>query len=147
MRPVFRIDPALPVGAYKTYAIHARPEARRPATCVDVDCAAYLHGWTTEVDESSDLGAAQAHYVRRESGRAFVEGRTPGGLTVFTFEAGQQCFADHTTVDDRPPIFLVRSGDWRGNPGGQHRVHTRPEHWVEDFSEHQQGLADALQKG
>ena len=43
---------------------------------------------------------------------------------VFTFEAGQQCFTQHH-VPDRPQFFVVRDGDWRGNPTGQNRLHTK----------------------
>ena len=127
----------LPASAYQTFGIVAPPATHtRPASCADVDCPHAVHGWATEVDETSTLGQMQAHYIRRESGRRFVEDRTPDGLTRFEFAAGQECFAEHRAPVSRPPVFLVRPGDARGNPfGTPARVHERPELWVEEMQE------------
>lgn len=146
-----RIEPNLPAAAYKTYAIVA-PRATHftPATCAQVDCPDYLGGWKSVIDERSELGQRQAYYIRKQSGRAFTEVRGEDGLTVFTFEAGQQCFkaSQHVRRLDKPELFIVRDGDFRGNPRGTPaRQHARAQDWVEDFAEHQQGLADAHQKG
>lgn len=148
MRPVNRINPALPVQAFKTYQVVAPPSTHwRPATCADVDCGAYLTGWRSLIDESTDLGQKQAHYIRRESARKHTERRDEAGLTVFEFEAGQRCFAPHQVRHDRPEVYLVRGGDWRGNPSGSVRKHANAEDWVEDFQEHQGRLADQIEKG
>lgn len=146
-----RITPALPADAMTTYRI-ARPKGThwRPARCAEVDCAPYLHGWRTVIDESTEQGQAQAHYIRNVAGRGFTEARDEAGLTVFTFAAGQACFAahQHRAPLDREPLYVVRGGDWRGNPRGtQPRVHTRPEDWVDDFATHQITLADRLAQG
>jgi hypothetical protein len=146
-----RIEPQLPADAYKTYAIVA-PKSTHfvPATCEQVDCAHYLHGWQSVIDETTELGQRQAHYIRKESGRAFRERRREDGLTVFFFEAGQPCFdaQRHQRRLDRPELYIVRDGDHRGNPRGTaQRQHVRPADWVEDFAEHQQGLADEIAKG
>ena len=88
-----RIPPALPPGAFRTYQIAAPLRTHwRPATCAEYECDAYLHGWTSLIDERTELGQAQAHYIRREAGRRFTEERRPDGLTEFSFEAGQQGF-------------------------------------------------------
>ncbi len=53
------------------------------------------------IDESTDLGREQAAYIRQRSGRSFREMRTavgPDALTVFRFDSGQRCFADHITI-------------------------------------------------
>lgn len=147
MRPLFRIDPKMPPGAYKTYQILAPAATHwRLATCAEVDCGAYLRGWTTTVDEATELGARQAHYIRRQSLRGFAEQRNPAGLTVFTFEPGQRCFraAEHR-VQVRPESYLIRSGDWRdlGDP----RPLGSARSWVDDFGEHQQRIADKIQEG
>jgi hypothetical protein len=56
---LFRIEPQLPVGATKTYSALAPLATHfRAATCEDVDCGNYLHGWKTVVNESTELGAA-----------------------------------------------------------------------------------------
>lgn len=148
MRPVTRITPALPVHAYQTYQVVA-PQAThwRPATCAEVDCQAYTGGWRSLIDEATELGKRQAHYIRRESGRKFAEHRDEAGLTVFEFEAGQRCFAPHQARTGRPEVYLVRGGDWRGNPAGQVRKHVRAEDWLEDFAEHQDRIAGRIEKG
>jgi hypothetical protein len=144
-----RIDPVGPVQAYKTYGIYTPLATHfRAATCAEVECSRYLNGWETRVDETTDLGQAQAHYIRRDSGRGFSESRD-AGLTVFRFEPGQRCFASdtHRTRIERPEIFIARGGDHRGNPTGQVTKHTSPAHWVEDFAEHQQRIADEIERG
>lgn len=146
MRPLTRVDPALPVAAMKTYEISAPVATHfRAASCAEVDCRHYLNGWQTMVDESSDLGQRQAYYIRKLAGRAFTEERNEGGLTIFTFEAGQTCFrvGDHRVSLGRPEIFRVWRGDWRGQLESAYR-HTRPADWVDDFAEHQDRLARAL---
>ncbi|MEV8402581.1 hypothetical protein [Streptomyces niveus] len=130
-------------GAYQTYAITQRADTLVRAACEQVGCAAWLNGWETALDETTELGRQQAAYVRQKSGRTFRELRARG-LTVFRFEAHQRCFAEHQT---RPQIFAVRDGDHRGNPTGRHRQHARPQDWVEDFGENQLALVDQQQKG
>ncbi|MFH8336967.1 hypothetical protein [Streptomyces sp. AM6-12] len=146
-----RIEPQMPAAAYKTYAIVA-PKSTHwvGATCAEVDCAHYLNGWQSVIDEATELGQRQAHYIRKQSGRAYREERRPDGLTAFTFEAGQPCFnaAKHQKRTGRPELYIVRDGDYRGNPRGtQTRQHVHAADWVEDFAEHQQGLADEIKKG
>lgn len=147
MRPVNRLDPALPAGAMKTYGIVAPLSTHfRAASCAGVDCEAYLNGWRTVVDTSSELGQRQADYIRKESGRLFtVEEPEPGQL-VFVFEPGQKCFRQHRKRLDREPLYVVRDGDWRGNPRGTTpRRHSGADAWVDDFASHQQTLADKLE--
>lgn len=149
MRPISRIQPALPATDVKTYAIAAPVETHfRPATCGEVDCAAHRSGWKTTVDVGTDLGRGQAHYIRTESGRRFTEESLTGTLVTFYFEAGQRCFAQHQVRLDRPEIFLVRDGDWRGNPRGtETRIHATGEDWVDDFATHQERVADQIRRG
>jgi len=144
MQLVNRIEPNLPVGAYQTYSISARRDTTIAAACEQVECPQWRHGWDSVIDESTDLGKTQAAYIRGTSGRTFREMKTDAGLTVFRFESGQRCFAEHRT---NPEIYLVRDGDWRGNPTGRRRTHQRPADWVEDFGEHQQRIVDQQQKG
>lgn len=147
-RQLNRIMPRLPAGAMKTYAISAPTATHwRPATCAEVGCEPYTGGWRTSVDEASELGRRQAHYIRKQSGRSFTEQRE-GALTIFTFEPGQACFASsgHKAPLGRPELFSVRGGDWRGATG-ERRVHKRAEDWVDDFATHQQSLADRLARG
>ncbi|WP_432019915.1 hypothetical protein [Streptomyces sp. 1222.5] len=146
-----RINPAMPAEAYKTYAIVA-PKSTHwvDATCAQVDCAHHLNGWQSVIDETTELGQRQAHYIRKQSGRRFSEERRDGGLTAFTFDAGQECFnsAKHQRRLDRPELYVVRDGDFRGNPRGTAtRQHANAADWVDDFATHQQGIADEIAKG
>jgi len=144
-----RFEPAMSPQDYKTYRI-ALPKSTHFAdsTCEDVECAAYANGWRSLIDESAELGAKQAFYIRKQSGRGFTESRTPEGLTEFLFRPGQPCFTQHKVRTELPEIFMVQGGDFRGNPRGTPAVtHTRPEHWVEDFAEHQDKLNTILERG
>ncbi len=119
----------------------------RPASCAEYECDAYLHGWRTVVPADSPA----AEYIRHDTTRRHAETREPGGLACFTFEPGQRGFAgpahDHRVPTGRPERLTVRDGDWRGNPTGRIREHTRPEDFVDDFANHQQRLATRLAQG
>jgi hypothetical protein len=128
MGEAFRLQPAGPASAYQTFSIQSRPDQAVRTVCEQVACEAWRQGWESLIDESTDLGKDQAAYIRMQSGRTFREQRTAAGLTVFRFESGQRCFADHKT---RPELYLVRDGDHRGNPTGRVRQHTRAQDWVE----------------
>lgn len=146
MRQPFRVDPSLPMHLMKTYQIASPLSTHtRVGTCAEADCPAHQHGWQTSVDESTDLGQKQAHYIRKESGRKFTERRTEVGLTAFAFEAGQTCFATHRVSLERPELYVVRGGDFRGNPRGEVFRHSGPDAWVDDFGTHQDQLARAIE--
>lgn len=145
MQHVNRLDPALPPQARKSYTILSPADTEVVSACADVGCEQYKRGWRTVIDETTELGAKQAHYIRHEAKRDFVEGKTDAGLTVFTFAALQRCFREHRT---RPVQYLVREGDYRGNPRGAAPIkHQNPQDWVDDFAAHQDSLATRLAKG
>ena len=106
------------------------------AECDEVSCPHYLLGWRTLVDETTELGQMQAHYIRVSAGRRFVESQDPEGLTVFVFERGQQCFRDHQQHTDRPAILTH-----------DNRVHIRPADWQEDFNETVQPIKRLIEGG
>ncbi len=143
------ITPNMPASAYKTYRI-SLPTATHwvEVSCEEAECPHYRDGWRTLVDERTDLGQKQAHYIRKESGRGFTEERTPIGGTAFLFRPGQPCFTKHRVRGERPEIFLVQGGDFRGNPLRIPTVrHKRPEDWVEDFALHQEKVSSILERG
>jgi len=147
MGALFRIEPQMDAAAYKTYAIVSPLSTHfRPATCAEIDCPHYLNGWRVRVENlTPDLLRAA-----RNSGRAYTTEAVARGETYLVFAAGQPCFkaSEHRTRVDRPPLYVVRDGDHRGNPRGtKARLHQRPENWVEDFAEHQQKLADEIERG
>lgn len=156
-------EPLLPPQFRKTYQIKAPLATHwRKAGCAEVDCQHYLEGWLTVVDETTELGQKQAHYIRTESGRKFVESRgyefpddelgerrIAETLTCFRFEPGQRCFGSgsHKLPLGKPELYLLRGGDHRGNPRQELTRFSGPQAWLDDFGEHQERIADAVQKG
>lgn len=141
-----RITPIGPAAAYKTYSIK-QPLAThwRPASCAEVDCPNYLHGWRTPL---AAITEQVAHDLRAGGWHYTVERLTAvDGYAVFP--PGQRCLrhGEHRRLVERDPLFVVRGGDWRGNPTGQRRVHVRAEDWVDDFATHQQHVADRHAQG
>lgn len=143
MRPLQRIQPVGEPEHYQTYSITSPPDRTVRAACEQVGCEQWRLGWQSVVDESTTLGKSQAAYIRQKSGRTFREQKTTTGLTVFRFESGQRCFAEHQT---RPEIYLVRGGDWRKHTGPP-RTHQRAADWQEDFGEHQLRLVAQRERG
>lgn len=144
---LFRPEPKMGPDAYKTYSVVSPLSTHfRPATCAEIGCPHYLSGWRVRVEglTPQDIHAAKT------SGRKWVEQRVADGETWLVFEAGQPCFraSEHRTRMDRPPLYVVRDGDHRGNPRGtKTRVHHSPDNWLEDFATHQQKIADEIKKG
>lgn len=143
MRPLNRIQPVGQPEHYQTFSITSPPDRAVRAACEQVGCEQWRLGWQSVVDESTVLGRSQAAYIRQRSGRTFREQKTGAGLTVFSFDSGQRCFAEHRT---RPEIYLVRGGDWRKQTGPA-RTHQRAADWREDFGEHQLRIAEQQQRG
>ena len=144
---VSRPQPLMDAAAYKTYEMRSPLSTHfRPATCAEVDCPHYLNGWRVHLEAlTPDLQEAA-----RKSGRRYREERVAEGQTYLVFEPGQQCFrvSQHRARVDRPPLYIVRDGDHRGNPRGtKARLHQNPANWVEDFATHQQAIADEIEKG
>lgn len=148
MAEVFRPEPVLGAEQMKTYAIVRKDGMHyRPATCAEVECPHWRDGWITRVPFHSDL----AKFIDGGThGRRFAETTVPGtGEREFMFGPGQECFrsSTHRVPIEREPLFVVRDGDWRGNPRGTSAVTRRPDDWVDDFANHQASIADAQQKG
>lgn len=150
-----------PVGSpedYQTYQVKApKPTHFRPATCEEVDCPNWRHGFMTLCDESTEDGARRAAYIRQDKTRSCSEQRgfdhpdhqIDPSITVFVYRPGQECFAraEHALPNGRPELYVLRGGDLRGNPTQKLRQFRNPQDWVDDFGEHQNKLADLLQKG
>lgn len=151
MQKINRIQPQGRTQDYKTYQVVAPKETHyRPATCQEVGCPPNERGWETVVDTSTELGQRQNAYLASGvHGRTCTQQRRGPNLVAYVFPAGQRCFRaeEHRVPLEREPLYVVRGGDWRGNPSGERRVHTRPQDWVEDFAEHQGRLADQIKEG
>ena len=149
MRKLNRVENQNPVQAMQTFAISA-PKAThtRAASCEEVECAQYLRGWKIQVDLNTDLGQQQAHYIKHSSGRSYRVTDQRDGLVTLEFRSGQPCFQEHRVGIGRPEEFLVKGGDYRGNPLRiKTRVHTKPEFWVEEFAENQDRLKTQFERG
>ena len=143
---VNRIAPQLPVSAMRSFEVFSPLETHtRKARCEEVECQHNGRGWITKIDVVMPEGQMRANYIRLHSGRSFTF-TEEGTLITFTFPAGQQCFSDHRVSLERPAIFVVRDGDWRGNPTGFRRA-LRDDDWVDTFANHQIQLAEAQNRG
>lgn len=144
--PLFRIQPAMPAHAYKTFAMVSPIETHmRQATCEEVGCDHYTRGWRVHVEALTP----ELLHAAKTAGRRYREEHVADGQTYLVFEPGQPCFkaATHRAPIGRPPLFVVRDGDYRGNPRGTPSRQLRPDQWVDDFATHQDKLADEFKKG
>jgi hypothetical protein len=135
-----------PASAYQSYVLD-RPHTRRfwvKATCAEIDCPDYLHGWRVDAAALS----AQHWADIRAIGYRYERLDIAAGCQQLVFEAGQACF--RASTHQRPtlaePLYLVKPGH-RGAYLGRGRQHTRGIDWVEDFSEHTDRLATRLARG
>jgi hypothetical protein len=138
------VPPRMPVQAYRSFVIHSPRDTTVRTACEDAGCEYWRDGWDSPVDERTEQGRQWAAIIRFQSQRTFRELRRADGVTIFRFEPGQRCFRDHRT---RPERYLVRGGDYRGNPRGERRLHQRPADWVEDCGTHLDRLAEARKRG
>lgn len=145
MQRINRVELATPVQAMQTFAAASpAPTHFRTARCEEVDCRFHREGWRIPVDADTDLGRRQIQLINASGRRYTVQ--HDGPLTVFVFHAGQQCFAVHQVPVGRPPLYLVRGGDWRANTGLIRR-HTRAEHWVENLHEDTDRVLAIVKRG
>jgi hypothetical protein len=146
MQRMNRIPPQGRVHDYKTYQIVSPLSTHwRPATCAEVECPEYTKGWKLRVE---GLPPEMLH-AAKTSGRKFSELDVTEAEHWLVFEAGQPCFRArmHRKLLDKQEIFIARDGDFRGNPTGNVRRHTRAEHWLEDMNENQDRLERILRRG
>lgn len=146
--PFRGFTPQLSPEHMKTYAIVRKDGVHmRPATCAEVECEQWAHGWVTRVPRGSKM----AQFIEGNThGRTWAEVDTHGAPErEFRFLAGQPCFrsSTHRRPIEREPLFVVRDGDWRGNPRGTPAVQRTADDWVDDFANHQQQIAEARDRG
>jgi acetylornithine deacetylase/succinyl-diaminopimelate desuccinylase-like protein len=128
------------------FKIRFRPDMATVMKCLEAQCPDYENGWASIIDESSDLGKKQAHYIRAESGRGFKEYSSENaaiefpqmaslapGLSVFIFAPGQKCFRNHL---DREVQFF--HGE---------REHVRPKDFNEDMTESAYAVVRSRERG
>lgn len=144
-----QIQPTTPARAMQTFQVVAPKSTHtRVGTCEEVECRAYKNGWQMKIDLGTELGQRQARYIKHDSGRAYKVIDQRDGLVTLEFSGGQPCFAEHRVRLERPEIYRVKGGDFRGNPLKiPTRVHKKPEFWVEEFAENQDRIAKAIERG
>lgn len=112
----------------------------RRATCDEVQCQAQAAGWRMAFDLTDPDKREAARFIRDKAGRSYTyELFDEGRRIVFTFAAGQRCFAQHRVPLERDPFMIVRSGDIRGSGDGWRMQHTSAEsmldHWSSDLDQ------------
>jgi len=153
---------SVPPSAVTTFqVVSPRPTHTRPATCVEIGCAAQRDGYEY-VCPPTPAGRAWARRIRsscRPAGArlspvvaARIHGRYTltvdgSGTETYAFAAGTPCFTQHRVTINRPELYVVRGGDLRGNPRGLMRRHASADDWVDEFANHQDKLATAHQRG
>lgn len=144
-----RLQPALPSRAMQTFQVTAPISTHtRKATCEEVECEQYARGWRMKIDLNTDLGQRQAYYIKNHAGRSYKKIGAADGLVELEFAPNQPCFQEHRVRNSLPEKYLVKGGDFRGNPlKSPTRVHKKPEFWVEEFAENQDRLKTRIERG
>jgi hypothetical protein len=127
----------------RAYRVHMPHDTTVKAACEDVGCDQWRTGWETVLDESTEMGALTAAWIRSgQCGRTFREfppgWRNGQQVSIFRFDSGQRCFAEHRT---RPGRLLVYS---RGRGIAEH---TSLRFLAEDYTEHAGRLAGQQERG
>lgn len=115
----------------------------RQATCAEVGCDHYLHGWRVRIETLPP----ELLHAARTSGRRFEELSIADGETYLVFTAGQPCFksATHRTNIGRAPLYVVDTPQDNGRI--HRRRHTSSDSWTDDFHSHTDAIFDAINKG
>lgn len=111
----------------------------RKATCAEIDCPNYLHGWRVRVENCNP----QQLHALRTCGRKFQELDLGPGEHWLVFEAGQRCLraSEHVTPNGRPELFVVQGG--RTEP----RRYDRADQWTDDCATHTTKIVDKIKEG
>lgn len=147
------IQPRLPAHAMKTYSVIApRSTHFRAVTCREANCPNFANGWRVHLQriQSWPNGAQLIAHIKT-CGKRYTLLEVSADETWFVFEAGQTCFdgdaGRHQTRVGKPELFVVRGGDWRGNPRGDRFVHASAADWVDDMQNHRDKLAREVAQG
>lgn len=136
-----------PVQHQRTFQIDQPIDTHfRVAACQEVGCKAYANGWRMGFDLTDPDKAAAARAIRDRSGRTFTAEVTEGRV-VLTFPAGQRCFVKHRKSLEREPIYVVRGGDFRGNPRRERTVHRTADSFVDRWDNELSTVKEVLERG
>jgi hypothetical protein len=142
-----RVAPKMAPQAYRSFEVHSPLATHyRNVSCREMECQHYLGGWVSPIDVSTEQGRKWAVAIRR-SGRRYTYEQA-GSVVTFRFPPGQICFqAPHRVAVGRPELFVVRDGDWRGNPTGRRDLNVKPAEFVERMAENLDVLTTAIGQG
>lgn len=136
-----------PVEHQRTFQIDQPLETHfRRATCQEVECKAYTHGWKMGFDLSDPDKRAAARAIRDKSGRTFTV-ELSGAKIVMTFPAGQRCFQTHRVPLQREPFYIVRGGDFRGNPRRERTIHPTADSFIDRWDNELGAVKEVLERG
>lgn len=114
----------------------ARPSETHfePATCKEMDCPHYLHGWVMTLDMGFQLGNGktgqdQYDYIKHKSGRRFTEKAVGDGRVELTFAPGQTCFRSHIKPIAGKAIVMVQTSNH------ERTVYREAEHFTDDMNQ------------
>lgn len=147
---VNRIAPALPAHAMKTFEVR-QPLAThfRQVPCAEAGCDKYAAGWVMGFDltEMAKVNAANSinRVVKARGMRCKVE--RVGTKAIFTFPPGQSCLEGHRVLVGREPLYIVRGGDWRGNPRRESYRHASGDAFMDDWRTSQDRIEAFKRRG
>lgn len=141
------VEPRMSVNAYRSFEVHAPLSTHfRDASCAEVECQNHLSGWVSRFDVTTTEGREWSRAIG-QSGRKFTWEKH-GNVVTFRFPPGQTCFqAPHKVRIPRPELYVIRDGDWRGNPTGKVRRERQPLLFVEQMAENLGRLSSEIEKG
>lgn len=137
--------PHMPTQNYMTFQTTSPVETHyRKASCAEIDCPAYVNGWSYKKEDLT----AQDLYIATHSGRNWREVHIGPGENYIVFDSGQSCFAAGTHVIslERPAFYFVGRGDWRSYVTTSAQQ-MRGVDWVDRFANHQAKLIEAIERG
>lgn len=103
-----------------------------PATCEEVDCANYLHGWRVPL-----AAMTEAHFADLiRGGWKYTTTRLGDNEGYVEFEAGQRCFTNHVRQLERDPLWFRNT--YR---------HSGLDAWHDDFATNQDRLKRLIERG
>lgn len=136
-----------PVQHQRTFQIDQPLETHfRRATCQEVNCKAYANGWKMGFDLTDPEKVAAARAIRDKSGRTFTV-ELADNKVIMTFPAGQRCFVTHRVSLEREPIYIVRGGDFRGNPRRERTVHKTADSFVDRWDNELSTIKEIQERG
>jgi hypothetical protein len=131
---------------YKNYALRAPAKTHtRQATCAEVECRAYVNGWTLVKEELT----AELLHIATHSGRRYREVDIESGKTLLVFEPGQICFGfkTHRVTMDRPAFFYAGQGRHDVFSIRNARQYDKPEQWMDDMHCDSDKATNRLERG